>query len=137
MTRINVVPVDELCDEHLRAEHRELTRIPNGIASGKLSGLNAPKSYTVRTEDNPEGGKGHVKFFYDKLGYLYKRYNEILKELDNRGFKSENRWPTAVFNNEYQRLWNNYDPTKEALSLNRRRIQERWPKNTHYYSEKV
>jgi len=36
MTRINVVPVEELCDQHLFSEHRELTRIPNGIRDGKL-----------------------------------------------------------------------------------------------------
>ena len=137
MTRINVVPVEELCDEHLRAEHRELTRIPNGIVTGKLSGLGAPKSYTVRTEDNPDGGRGHIKFFYDKLGYLHKRYQEILKELDNRGFKCENRWNPATFNVEYQRLWNNYEPTEEALKLNRKRISERMPKNAHYYSERI
>ncbi|HGJ5874346.1 MAG TPA: pyrimidine dimer DNA glycosylase/endonuclease V [Arsenophonus apicola] len=29
MTRINVIPPNELCDQHLLAEHRELTRIPN------------------------------------------------------------------------------------------------------------
>lgn len=29
MTRINLVPPEELCDQHLLAEHRELTRIPN------------------------------------------------------------------------------------------------------------
>ncbi|OYQ73494.1 hypothetical protein B9T20_07170 [Wohlfahrtiimonas sp. G9077] len=31
MTRINVVDVETLCDQHLLAEHRELTRIPNDI----------------------------------------------------------------------------------------------------------
>ena len=36
MVIVNVVPVHELCDQHLLAEHRELTRIPNGLLSGKL-----------------------------------------------------------------------------------------------------
>jgi len=31
MTRINLIPVSELTDEHLLAEHRELKRIPNLI----------------------------------------------------------------------------------------------------------
>ena len=35
MTRINLVPPEELCDQHLLAEHRELTRIPNAVAKGK------------------------------------------------------------------------------------------------------
>ncbi|WP_084023089.1 pyrimidine dimer DNA glycosylase/endonuclease V [Xenorhabdus hominickii] len=33
MTRINVILSSELCDQHLLAEHRELTRIPNDISS--------------------------------------------------------------------------------------------------------
>lgn len=36
MTRINVVPPSELCDQHLLAEFRELTRIPNGVLYGKF-----------------------------------------------------------------------------------------------------
>ena len=36
MTRINVVQVQELCDQHLLAEWRELTRIPNGVVTGKF-----------------------------------------------------------------------------------------------------
>lgn len=37
MTRINLIPPEELCDQHLLAEHRELTRIPNAVARGKFS----------------------------------------------------------------------------------------------------
>ena len=37
MTRINLVPPAELCDQHLLAEHRELTRIPNAVARGHYS----------------------------------------------------------------------------------------------------
>ena len=32
MTRINLIPPKELCDQHLLAEFRELTRIPNAVA---------------------------------------------------------------------------------------------------------
>ena len=45
MTRINLVPPEELCDQHLLAEHRELTRIPNAVAKGKYH-LKGPVSYT-------------------------------------------------------------------------------------------
>ena len=37
MTRINVVRPEELCDEHLFAEFREMTRIPNKLKAGKLA----------------------------------------------------------------------------------------------------
>lgn len=37
MTRINIVPVEKLYDQHLLAEHREIKRIPNVIKQGKYS----------------------------------------------------------------------------------------------------
>jgi hypothetical protein len=94
MTRINIVPVEELCDQHLFAEWRELTRIPNGIISGKLKIVieDIPKEYTVRTQDRPEGGKGHMKFFYNKMEFLYNRYRSILKELEERDIPQNNNW---------------------------------------------
>ncbi|WP_200898215.1 pyrimidine dimer DNA glycosylase/endonuclease V [Xenorhabdus khoisanae] len=55
MTRINVILPSELCDQHLLAEHRELTRIPNDIVKkqGNVT-LSALSAYTL--------GKGHVIF---------------------------------------------------------------------------
>ena len=48
MTRINVVPVSELCDKHCLAEHREITRIPNTIVTGKANiGGSYPDTYKV------------------------------------------------------------------------------------------
>jgi hypothetical protein len=49
MTRINVVPVTELCDKHLLAEHRELKRIPNRIVKGKFTLKDAPTEYVLRS----------------------------------------------------------------------------------------
>jgi hypothetical protein len=37
MTRINLIPVNELTDQHLLAEHREIKRIPNVILSGRYN----------------------------------------------------------------------------------------------------
>lgn len=36
MTRINVIPVEQLTDQHLRAELREITRIPSCVVNGKF-----------------------------------------------------------------------------------------------------
>ncbi len=47
MTRINLVPPSELCDQHLLAEYRELTRIPNLVAKGKFSLENQPSDYKL------------------------------------------------------------------------------------------
>lgn len=135
MTRINVVPVEELCDEHLRAEHRELTRIPNSLVhlvppQDRVIVYTVPKEYTVRTNENPEGGVGHVRFFRDKLLFLRMRYTLICRELRARGFKGEDRWPSEA--PTLRSLNKNYTPTPHALELNRKRIKERLPKNPHW-----
>jgi hypothetical protein len=122
MTRINVVPVEELCDQHLLAEHREITRIPNCIDRGRYSLEGQPSEYTL--------GKGHVKFFYDKLGFLFMRHRELHLECVRRGFNVQDRWPSTIMSYEppFDRyLFNDYTPTEEALAINRARIQERMP----------
>ena len=83
MTRINAfIPPSELTDKHLLAEHREIKRIPNTVKSGKARIENIPEQFTL--------GKGHVKFFYNKLLWLYFRYIRIYDECINRGFNVTN-----------------------------------------------
>lgn len=139
MTRINVVPPAEICDQQLIAEWRELTRIPNGIVAGKyVIDLEAiPAQYTVRTEDNPDGGKGHMKFFFNKLKFLYQRYEAIRDELAQRGMPRRSMWPESAIWNCFSLLgiWNDYQPTPEALALNRKRIAEKFPKKPRYAKE--
>jgi hypothetical protein len=81
MTRINVgIDPKELPDKLLLAEHREITRIPNMVLSGRadLSKL-IPLEFTL--------GKGHVRFFYNKLIYLRDRYYLLYEECLRRGFR--------------------------------------------------
>jgi hypothetical protein len=139
MTRINVVPVEELTDQHLLAEWREMTRIPNKfLKKNKINLLGQPEEYTVRTDDNPDGGKGHVKFFYTRLDFLYKRYYSILKELEERGMPQKNKWPHVLNKStKVERFFNSYVPTKKSLSLNRQRISERFPLKPRYAREKL
>lgn len=115
MTRINCVPVTELCDQHLLAEHRELTRIPNAIASGraKVDLSKIPERYTM--------GKGHVTFFYDKLHWLGLRYAELARECALRGFSVKNRWPDP--HKAFQSVC--WEPDEEDMRINRERIAER------------
>jgi len=136
MTRINVVPVEELCDEHLRAEYREIVRVPKLVMKRKrFDHPIPPMNYTIRTEKNPEGGKGHVLFFYNKLLYLKKRFEQLTAEMQSRGFKTNFTWPAGC---EMLCLaCNDYEPTKQALELNRIRIKERKPKNPHYRGRKA
>lgn len=75
MTRINVVPVEELSDQWLIAEYRELPR----ALKGNISIKDAPNSYKL--------GKGHVKWARKYGLFTYNRYLKIIKEIKFRGFK--------------------------------------------------
>ncbi len=81
MTRINAfIPVEDLSNKHLIAEHREIKRIPNHVAKhfSKMSLSKIPKQFTLNT--------GHVTFFFDKGLYTYERYEQLYKECKRRGF---------------------------------------------------
>lgn len=122
MTRINLVPPAELCDQHLLAEHRELTRIPNAVARGRFSLAGQPADYKL--------GEGHVRFFFDKLGFLQQRYRALHAECLRRGFKVSNIWPQDLPSDPA--LWQDYAPTAAALALNRARIAERMPAKARF-----
>ena len=117
MTRINLVPPSELCDQHLLAEHRELTRIPNAVAKGKFNLQGQPTDYKL--------GEGHVRFFFNKLAFLKRRYDELHLECKARGFNVQYIWPENLPKNA--ELWADYQATSEALALNRERIALRLP----------
>lgn len=117
MTRISAtIKPEELCDQMLIAEHREIVRIPNCIKSGK-----------ARVEEIPEDfrlGSGHVKFFYDKIGYLFVRYIELYEECIRRGFNVQNFGD--AFNNIPIELFNEWIPdTKIVRPILIERINER------------
>ncbi|MFZ7108876.1 pyrimidine dimer DNA glycosylase/endonuclease V [Avibacterium avium] len=118
MTRINVVPPQELCDQHLLAEHRELTRIPNAVAKGKYNLAGLPADYKL--------GEGHVRFFFNKLQFLKNRYDLLHQECKARGFNVQYFWPENL--PQDPSLWQDYQPTENALTLNRERIKLRMPK---------
>lgn len=116
MTRINIgVPPKELTSKHLIAEHRELKRIPNGIRKGKYRLENIPPSFTL--------GTGHVKFFYNKLGYLKKRYLELYTECLARGFNVQNY--ESAWEGVPESLMNDYIPSEAEIQIVKDRIAER------------
>ena len=122
MTRINIIPPAELCDQHLLAEYRELTRIPNLVAKGKFSLEGQPSDYKL--------GTGHVKFFFDKMQFLFERYNSLHEECLARGFNVKNIWPKNLTKDEF--FWKNYIPTESAILENRERIKIRMPEKPRF-----
>jgi hypothetical protein len=117
MTRINCVPVTELCDAHLIAEYRELPRVFK--LAKVLSTKQKPTEYVL--------GKGHVLFFYDKLKYLVNRQSAILIEMHLRGFKATHNNPWQLVTSEHvaQGLHNNWHPSDTDKEINRARLIER------------
>lgn len=107
------------------AEYRELPRIfglaRSAFERGEEPGENAPRQYTL--------GKGHVRFFYDKLDWLYHRQLELINEMKRRGFSPSYDNPFKFVEDipyKMNTAWfRNWIPTEEAIFLNRGRIQER------------
>lgn len=116
MTRINVVPVRELCDQHLLAEWRELPRMRSYAEKTKSAASDIPAGYTL--------GEGHMKFFLDKGLFLENRHAELTSELLLRGFNLNNLEP-FVMSDKYGKK--HYEPDEYALFINRQRIEERMP----------
>lgn len=142
MTRLNLVPVVELYDQHLFAEFREIKMVPKSLRRS-LYGRDVlqvqqrvPKEYTL--------GKGHVMFFYDKGLYLRKRYRAIAEELGRRGYAHNSASqldPDGMYDLEQNvhlggwapKFLNDYMPTPEALALVRARIAERVALKPEWY----
>ncbi len=122
MTRINVVPPSELSRQHLVAEYREITRLPGNLQTSltrkskpfDLSEI--PPEYTL--------GKGHVKFFYDKMLFLKKRFESLVYEMLHRGYEPKHT-DSTIFVIDNETFYNDYEPTEQAIEINRQRIKER------------
>ena len=116
MTRINVgIRPAELNDRHLMAEHREIKRVPNLVSRGRYSLDNQPSTFKL--------GTGHVKFFYDKLLYLKRRYDSLYSECRKRGFNVQNY--ANAWGDVPKHLMNDYIPTKRDREIIQQRIQQR------------
>lgn len=122
MTRINLVPPQELTGKHLVAEYRELPRIYTLARSHyeRFGGCfdDCPREYKL--------GKGHMKFFVNKLLFLKKRQESIIWEMLTRGYEPrfDDTYPECVANLPLV-FFGDYQPTEEALALSRARIAER------------
>ena len=115
------MPPQELTDKHLVAEYREIMRLPNNLKTS----LNR-KTSTFSLSEIPSQyvlGKGHVKFFFDKFLFLKKRFESLVQEMHNRGFVT-NYSDSGIFDVSKDYM-GDYNPTRKAISLNRKRINER------------
>ena len=119
MTRINLLPPHKLHDKHLLAEYRELPRVFGYV---KRYGVpkDIPERYTL--------GKGHVKFFANKLDFLFERYVWIWIELEERSYNL-NYHPQKLYDSYEKELLGDeqvvWRPDKEEIRISEERIKER------------
>ena len=121
MTRINVVPVEELTREHLQGEYHEITRVFTLARAAQNEVIRGSKKLPLKFTL----GAGHVLFFYNKLGWIADRYEQIADEMRKRGYKPNQISRESLLEGIDKRLQHSYNVTQEALALNRERINER------------
>lgn len=128
MTRINVVPVEKLHRTHLVAEYKEITRVyglvRNQLQKNRKLPTDLPRDYTL--------GTGHVKFFYNKLAFITKRYMALVLEMRSRGYSPNAIEIKDLCKDIDTRYFQDYTPTPEACSLNIARLIERNPVEGYY-----
>jgi deoxyribonuclease (pyrimidine dimer) len=132
MTRLNLVPPEELADQHLFAEFREIKMVPRSLVRSLHSrGLDGvvkmvPLEFTLN--------KGHVSFFYDKGIYLMRRVGLLRQACLDRGFKilptSSDVWDVY---HHFPSLCQDYVPTPEAFAIIRERIAQRIALKPEWY----
>ena len=136
MTRINTIPPRQLSDELVVNELGELPRVFLFIIESLENGrdIDVPVHYRL--------GEGHVKFFYNKASYLYRRYMQLRHEYYKRFSKAYSTSHLKEVNKRVQRiialnsrLFNNWEPDFDALEACRERIcskVDNYARSHHY-----
>lgn len=125
MTRINLVPVEELADQHLIAEYRELPR----CIKQKINTEEAPERYCL--------GKGHMKWARKHSKFLLERYGLILKEMRYGGFSPKfdfKELEKEFFENVEMNNRKDYSPDEKDRHLSRSRLFEKILLKPEFYS---
>lgn len=135
MTRINsAIPVENLTDEHLLVEQKELKRMPHHLqrylAKGWMNRM--PSKFTL--------GRDHTLFFCNKMKFIFYRLLGISSELRRRGFDVDDSASTFRYlqSTDY---WNDYEPTIEERDLLIEKIISRIAESNrkifHYYGKPI
>lgn len=122
MVRINLVKPRALTDQHLIAEYNEILML-FGYFKKYPSVEIIPKKYCL--------GKGHMKFFKNKLLFLKKRHEAIKKEMRKRGFKAEK---SIILKNFNPKCFNDWKPKQSDFDVIKKRLAEKISSKPSYYS---
>lgn len=131
MTRINSnLNPAVLKKAHLIAEWREITMVP---ASLKRSlNTKTPKAVLKSIPRQFTLNSGHVKFFYDKLGFLKQRFTQIADEMERRGYFPD-RSRIIAFDGFDDIWYNNWESTANDDAIVIERINLRISQKPHLY----
>lgn len=124
MTRVNVIPVNELSDQWLISEYRELPR----CIKQDIDTSDAPTRYCL--------GKGHMKWAKKHSIYLFRRYRWICEEMEYRGFTVN--YPAEKFYTDYINTVSGINLSTHIISndeieLNRKRLIEKYKMKPNFY----
>lgn len=133
MTRINLVNVQSLADQHLFAEWREIKMIPPTLRrSMKTRNITdilskIPKRYTLNT--------GHVTFFFDKMKFLAERYKLLTDELISRNYNLSTTSPFDDYMHDIPAVFCSKDwaPDTQEIQINVERIMIRINERPDWY----
>lgn len=125
MTRINVVSVQDLTDQHLMAEYRELPMVVAAARRSKPDDYIPTNQYTLN--------KGHVKFFYNKKKWLYNRWCELIEELKNRGYDIDPTSRIVEWHHMDKFPQSDWAPDVSSRIINIERLEERILAKPHWY----
>lgn len=128
MTRINLVPPEELMDQHLIAEYREIRLLTENLrrsfaSKNGMDRSRIPPQFTLMS--------GHILWFKDKGQYIENRYQQLIDEMRKRGFTptflsiDTSVWPEGWFND--------WKPAKRDLDIVRARIKQKISLKPHWY----
>lgn len=117
MTRINLVPVEDLVDKHLVAEKHEITRVLALARNHNPRTVKIPPTYRM--------GTGHVTFFYNKIGFIVDRYHELCSEMRKRGFNVNELTTEDMLEGMPPHLVRGYVPDEDAVAVSRGRLNQR------------
>lgn len=127
MVRINLINPENLADQHLIAEYNEILMLL-GYVRKHPSTENIPTKYIL--------GKGHIRFFKNKLLYLQRRHTAIKEEMMRRGFDTNKTIHLDEFNKKLQNDWR---PSKIDANIIKERLIEKINKKQdlyRYYGDK-
>lgn len=129
--RINIINPKYLTDNHLIAEYRETkmstyyytksVNSKNGIDVSKIS-----ERYTLN--------KGHAYMWFNKYGYINKRFKVICDEMKERGFQTN--FTELNFDGIPEYAFGDFIPTQDDIRINLDRILIRIADKPKWYKYK-